>query len=338
VRRPSEASAPEPGPPAPEPPRRAVAVWLVVGVVAISTSPILVRVADLPALALAFWRCLAGALLLAPFALRGRAGRRAGPLERREVARLVAAGLFLAVHFALWNASLALTSVAASTTLVSCAPLFVGLGARFVGETTSRRAWFGIVLAVAGAVIIGLGDAIEGSVGGVRPEGSGEPQGGAPVDRGACCPTGRSAALLGDGMAFAGAAAMAAYLLLGRVARRRLPVSTYAASVYGVAAAVLLPACLLTGASLGGYPARSWLAVAGVIVGPQLLGHTVFNSLLATVSASVVAVAILTEPVGATALAWLLFGEFPAPSFWVGAPLVLAGVWLATTTSTSRRM
>ena len=45
----------------------------------------------------------------------------------------------------------------------------------------------------------------------------------------------------------------------------------------------------------------------------------------------VVAVAILTEPVGATALAWLLFGELPAATFWVGAPLVLAGVWLAAT-------
>ena len=139
------------------------------------------------------------------------------------------------------------------------------------------------------------------------------------------------APLLGDLLAFAGAAAMAGYLLLGRAARRRLPVSTYAASVYGVAAAMLLPACLLTGAQLGSYPAGSWLALAAIVAGPQLLGHTVFNGLLASVSASVVAVAILTEPVGATALAWLLFGELPAATFWVGAPLVLAGVWLAAT-------
>jgi drug/metabolite transporter (DMT)-like permease len=124
---------------------------------------------------------------------------------------------------------------------------------------------------------------------------------------------------------------MAGYLLLGRAARRRLPVSTYAASVYGVAAALLLPACLLSGAELGGYPAGSWLALAAIVAGPQLLGHTVFNGLLASVGASVVAVAILTEPVGATALAWLLFGELPAATFWAGAPLVLAGVWLAAT-------
>jgi drug/metabolite transporter (DMT)-like permease len=280
---------------------RAVALGLAVGIAAISTSPILVRVAHLPALALAFWRCLAGAALLAPFAARGR--RRGAPLGRAEAARLAAAGGLLAFHFALFNASLSFTTVASSATLVSCSPLFVGIGARLLGEAPGRRAWLGIGVAVAGAVVIGLGDA-------------------ATVDLG-------PRALLGDALAFAGAAMIAGYLLLGRVARRRLPVATYATAVYGVAAAVLLPACLLAGASLGGYRAGSWLALAGVVAGPQLLGHTVFNGLLARVRASVVAVVTLTEPVGATLLAWLLFREAPAAAFWVGAPLVLAGVWLA---------
>jgi drug/metabolite transporter (DMT)-like permease len=279
---------------------------MAIGVVAISTSPILIRVAAMPALALAFWRCLAGAAVLAPFAPRGQVGR----LARGDLLRLAAAGVCLAAHFALWNASLGLTTVAAATTLVSCAPLFVGVGSVFLGEAPSPRAWAGIVLATAGAVVIGLGDAA-GFGGG-------------------------SGAVLGDVLAFAGAIAMAGYLLLGRVARQRLPVSTYATSVYGVAAAVLLPACLLTGSSLGGYPAASWLALAGVVAGPQLLGHTVFNGLLATVSATVVALALLLEPVVATGLAWWLLDELPGPGFWAGAPMVLAGVWLATTGS--RRM
>ncbi|HKQ03290.1 MAG TPA: DMT family transporter [Actinomycetes bacterium] len=279
---------------------------MTVGTLAISTSPILIRVAAMPALALAFWRCLAGAVVVAPFAPRGRVGT----LDRADLARLAASGLFLAVHFALWNASLGLTTVAAATTLVSCAPLFVGLGSIFLGEAPSGRAWAGIALATAGAVVIGVGDTAAFG--------------------------GGTDAVWGDLLAFGGALAIAAYLLLGRVARRRLPVSTYAASVYGVAAAVLLPACLLTGTSLGGYQAKAWLALAGVVAGPQLLGHTVFNSLLASVSASVVAVVMLLEPVIATVLAWWLFDEVPGPSLWAGGPMVLAGVWLATTGS--RRM
>jgi drug/metabolite transporter (DMT)-like permease len=292
-------------------------VWMAVGVAAISTSPVLIRVAALPALAMAFWCCLAGAAVLAPFA-----PRRTVRLTRTDLLQLAASGVFLAAHFALWNASLGLTTVGAATTLVSSAPLFVGLGSVLLGEPPARLAWAGIILATLGAVVIGAGDAVlDGSVGGVRG--------------GALGPTGGSP-LAGDVLAFAGALAVAAYLLLGRVARRRLPVSTYAASVYGVAAAVLLPACLLTSADLGGYRAASWLALAGVVVGPQLLGHTVFNSLLAAVSASVVAVVMLLEPVIATALAWWLFSELPGPWFWAGAPMVLAGVWLATTGS--RRM
>ena len=277
----------------------ATAVGLAVGVAAISTSPILVRVAQLPAFALAFWRCLAGALLLAPFAVRG------GRPARGELRQLAGSGTLLALHFACFNASLAFTTVASATLLVSMSPLFVGLGAaRFLGEAPSRRGWLGIWLATGGAVVVALGD-----LGAVRLG---------------------ARALVGDLLAFAGALLIAGYLLIGRSARRRLPVAIYGAAVYGAAAVVLLPLCLATGAPLGGYRAGSWLALAAVVAGPQLLGHTVFNGLLSTLTAATVAVVILLEPVGATVLAWWLFREVPAGLFWVGAPLVLAGVWLAT--------
>jgi drug/metabolite transporter (DMT)-like permease len=299
-----------------------VATGIAVGIVAISTSPILVRVADVPALALAFWRCLAGALLLAPFALRwarragpraarggprvagpSGAGSRPGAVSRRDLGLLVLSGACLALHFSLWNASLALTTVASSTVLVACSPLFVGLlSGPLLGEPPSRLGWAGIGLTIAGAAVIATGDA-------------------GAVDLG-------PRALLGDAMAFGGAAAIGGYFLIGRSVRRRLPASAYAASVYGVAAALLLPACLLSGAALGGYPGRSWLAIGGVVAGPQLLGHTVFNALLATLTADTVAVIGLTEPVGATLLAWLVFQELPTAWFWPGAVVVLAGVWL----------
>ncbi len=319
------------------PPGPLVATGIAVGIVAISTSPILVREAHVPALALAFWRCLAGALLLAPFALRAGlrarraepegpggavlpegpggaavpegpggaavpAGSRGVPL-RRDLGWLALSGACLALHFSLWNASLALTTVASSTVLVACSPLFVGvLAGPLLGEPPSRLGWAGIGLTIAGAALIALGDA-------------------GAVDLG-------PRALLGDAMAFGGAAAIGGYFLIGRSLRRRLPATTYAASVYGFAAALLLPASLLSGAPLAGYSGRSWLVIGGVVVGPQLLGHTVFNALLATLTADAVAVIGLTEPVGATLLAWLIFQELPTRWFWPGAVLVLAGVWL----------
>jgi drug/metabolite transporter (DMT)-like permease len=285
-----------------------VPAGIAVGILAISTSPILVREAHVPALALAFWRCLAGALLLAPFALRR--GTRVRPTAR-DLGLLALAGACLALHFSLWNASLARTTIASSTVLVACSPLFVGvLAGPLLGEPPSRLGWAGIGLTISGAALIALGDAEA-------------------VDLGA-------GALIGDAMAFGGAAAIGAYFLVGRSLRRRLPASTYAASVYGVAAAVLLPASLLSGASLAGYTGRSWLAIGGVVAGPQLLGHTVFNALLATLTADAVAVIGLTEPVGATLLAWLVFQELPTRWFWPGAVLVLAGVWLGVRGTANR--
>ncbi len=300
-------------PSAPGLPRTTLLVALVVGVLAVSTSAILARIAmgdeagfvrsadgAASALAIAFWRTSIGSLALAPAAWRHR--RRSGTrLSRRRHLQLAAAGVALAAHFALFQGALALTTVASAVTLTTMSPLFVALGGWWLlGERTTRRAWLGMVVTIAGAVVIGVGDASEQTLG--------------------------AGALLGDGMALGAAVGATAYLLFGRSARRDTATSTYAAIVYGWAGLMLLPVCLLADVPLTGFSAGTWAAIAGIVVGPQLLGHTIFNHLLATLSATTVAIVILAEPVGAGLLAWLLLGELPAPLFAIGAPLVLLGV------------
>ena len=279
----------------------AVGTGLVVGVLAVSTASILIRVAEAPALSLAFWRCALGAVALAPFAARSRrSGPAITPPQRRQ---LIAAGLFLAAHFAAFISSLSFTTVASAAVLVTTAPLFVGLGAAvFLREPPSRTTWIGIVIAMAGALGIAAAD-LDGLAGGD--------------------------ALLGDALAFGGAALVAGYLIIGRSLRSVLPVSRYAASVYGVAAGTLLIAALASGAALWGYSGATWLAIAGLVLGPQLLGHTVFNSLLAVVAPTVIAVVVIAEPVGSTILAYLLLDEAPSPGFWFAAPLIVVGVWIS---------
>ena len=279
---------------------------LTVGVIAVSTAAVLVRVAAAPALALAWWRTGIAAVVLAPFAVRTRVR----PTGRQRLL-LGASGLLLGAHFALWFASLELTTVAASSVLVSLSPILVGAGSALaLREPPGRTAWFGLVLSVFGAVVF-VADDLGGAADGPR-------------------------ALLGDGLALAAAFAVAGYLLLGRHARRTLPVSVYGLWTYGSAALALLVVSVATGTNLGiapggtsGYPLVTWLAIAGLVVGPQLLGHTVFNLVMGRVSATVVAVVIIAEPVGATLLAALLLGEAPSGAFYVGTPLVLAGVLLA---------
>lgn len=304
--------------------RPVVGVGLLVGVVAISTSAILARVAmgadpgvtralpgAAPALAIAFWRTVGGALALAPLAIRHQRRART-PVTALDHRWLVLAGAALALHFALFQGSLALTSVASAVTLATASPVFVALGAWWVlREATTRRVRWGMVLTMVGAATIGIADATGHGPGAV--------------------------ALVGDVMALGSAVAMSAYLLTGRAARPRVGAATYSAIVYGWAGLGLGAICLALGVPLTGYRAATWLAIAGIVVGPQLLGHTVFNALLSRVTATVVALAVLAEPLGAGVLAWLLLGELPAPGFWLGGPLVLAGVGIAATRGSRRR-
>lgn len=297
-------------------PRPAVLLGLLIGAVAVSTSAILARVAmgedagvttaaagAAPALAVAFWRTALGALALAPLAARARRG--APPLNPVRRRQLLGSGLSLALHFALFQGALALTTVASAVTLVTMSPVFVALGGWWLlKERTTRRTLLGMGLTMVGAVVIGLGDA-------------------AAIDLG-------PQALLGDAMAFGGAMAITGYLLVGRVARRDVPATVYSCAVYTWAAAALLAVCLALGVPLAGYSSTTWLALLGIVAGPQLLGHTVFNTLLSSVPATVVSIVVLSEPVGAGLLAWLLLDELPAGAFAVGAPLVLVGVAVAT--------
>ena len=302
--------------------RPVVVLALVIGMVAVSTAAILARIAmgdapgiatagegAAPALAIAFWRTTLGSLALTPAAWRAQR-RAVRPLTRQRQQQLALAGLALALHFALFQGALTLTSVASAVTLTTMSPLFVALGGWWLlGERTSRRAWIGIAVTVLGALVIGFGDATGASFG--------------------------AGALLGDAMALGAAMGGSAYLLAGRAARRDTATSTYAAIVYAWAGVLLLPVCLATGTSLTGFDATTWLAIVGIVVGPQLLGHTVFNLLLSTLPATTVAIAILAEPVGAGILAWLVLGELPAPLFALGAPLVLLGVVVVIRSSES---
>lgn len=288
-------------------PRPAIYGGLVVGVLAVSTSAILaaVIIGDPPilrlALAAAFWRCFGGAVSLAPFGWRAR---RRHPVDRRTVRLLAISGVFLAVHFALFLGSLAFTTVASSTTLATMSPVFVALGGMwFLDEHPDRRTWIGMGLTMAGAIAIGLADAGQLALG--------------------------PRALLGDLMAFASAVAVTGYLLIGRRTRGTTHASIYSGIVYASASTVLLVVCLAAGAPLWGYTATQWWALAGLVVGPQLLGHTVFNTLMSSVRATVVSIAVLAEPVVATVLAWWLLSQLPAPLFFAAAPLVLVGVALA---------
>ncbi|MCP4227786.1 MAG: DMT family transporter [Actinomycetia bacterium] len=269
-------------------------VVLAIAIVAISSSAVLVQWAAASPVALAFWRTAGGAIILAWPSLR---------LGVRPTATqwpwLGLAGVALGVHFATWLASLELTSVAASVTLVSTAPLIMALHLLATGRNPSRSTWTAIIIAMVGTIIIAGGDLGSGSE-----------------------------AMTGDGLALIGAVMMAVYLSVGQRLRASLATATYASRTYAVAALSLVPIIVMFDIQAWGYDQTTWLAIGGMILGPQLAGHTAFNLLLKRLGSMTVSLALLAEPLGASILVWLFFGQLPPLAAVIGAPLVMAGLVL----------
>ena len=62
---------------------------------------------------------------------------------------------------------------------------------------------------------------------------------------------------------------------------------------------------------------------------PQLLGHMSLNWALRFLPATMVTIAILGEPVGASALAFIVLGELPTVLEVLGALLIFLGIGIA---------
>jgi drug/metabolite transporter (DMT)-like permease len=218
-------------------------------------------------------------------------------MTRRERVLAVVAGAFLAAHFAAWVPSLRYTSVASATALVATQPIWNGLVARGLGHHVPRRAWIGIGIAVAGAAALSGADFAVSS-----------------------------RALFGDALALAGAALAAAYVAVGGEVRRSVSTTAYTTICYGTASVLLLGVCLGARLHLTGYSGKTWLQLAALTVGPQLLGHSVINRVLRTTPATVVSLAILFEVPGAAFVAWLALDQTPPTSAIPGVALLLVGL------------
>jgi len=136
-------------------------------------------------------------------------------------------------------------------------------------------------------------------------------------------------AILGDLLATSGAIAASVYVLIGRRLRAGLSLVGYTFLVYGVAAFFLVVYMLISGNTPVGYPSQAYIWFILLALVPQLMGHSSFNWALGYVSAALVSVALLCEPVGATLLAYLLLGETPTTLKLFGAILILIGVYIA---------
>jgi drug/metabolite transporter (DMT)-like permease len=223
--------------------------------------------------------------------------RQFGKVTVREFRWSGLAAVALALHFACFITSLQLTSVAAATALVCLQSGWIAVFQLFRGVRHRWQVLVGLGMAFGGVV------AITGFDMGASPD-----------------------ALLGDMLAVAGGALAGLYTLSGGKARETMGTGTYTTLCYGMCAALVALLALATQQPLVGFNATGWLGIVAITVCAQLVGHTAFNHLLATMSPLLVSMIILLEIPGAALLAAAFLGEVLPGGTYAGLGLILVGL------------
>ncbi|TKV28988.1 DMT family transporter [Arthrobacter sp. NamB2] len=268
----------------------------ILGVIGVSASGPIMAATAAPVLAIAFWRNLLGAVLMGgPAAVCKRAEFAA--LTRADCRRLAIAAAALALHFACFITALKLTSVAAATALVCLQVAWIALFDALLGSRTQGTVVAGLAVAFVGVVIItGFDLSLSRE------------------------------ALLGDILALAGGALAGIYQMAGAAARRTLSTGTYTTLCYGACAVILLGMCAVTNQPIIGFTPAAWAGILAVTLLAQIMGHSVFNHLLAVMSPLVVSMIILLEIPGAAILAAVFLGEKLPAGTYGGLALILVGL------------
>lgn len=271
---------------------------LACGVGIIGFSAILIRVAEAPGMVAAFYRVGIGALVLTgPFLYAVRTGR--CKLPRQGVTMAVVGGLFFGLDVGLWATGVSISAAANPTLLANTAPVWVGLGAALIfRERQSRTFWFGLALALVGAMIV-LGQDLS------------------------------QASNFGLGSAFGLLAGIfyGAFALAAQQGRQFLNTLAYLYLFTLSAAVLLLGINLVLGYPLTGYPPPTWWAFLGLGAGTHVVGWLLINYVQGYLPASLVSPSLLAQPVITAVLARVLLAE--AFTLWqvVGAGVVLTGIY-----------
>jgi drug/metabolite transporter (DMT)-like permease len=285
--------------------REKVYLALVFGILCISSSSILVKdleLRGLPLLGVACYRMVFAAILLGIPAIIWQRRELFG-LDRTKLLVLITGGIFLALHFGSWTVSLHYIPVARSVLLVTCHPIFTALASRiFLKERLSARNIAAVVIAFGGIIVI--------------------------ISESAIGTSGNNLSLFGDMLALIGAIAIVGYIIIGKKLRAGMSLLSYSSIVYTTCALILWPASLLAGAHPQQFSANDYLLLIALAIVPTLGGHTVFNLLLKDVSATLISIAFLGEPLGAALLAWLRWGQIPSQFTIAGGLLVMLGIYL----------
>ena len=230
------------------------------------------------------------------------------PPSAKHKAVNVLSGAFLALHFVCWYLALAYTSVFSASALVCLQPLYAMLGAYVVFRQKPAR-----------SVALPLAVALIGSIVLILPSAKGGVEG----------------TFFGNVMAAAAGIFMAGYLMCGKYAMQKISLGGYATVAYGVCLALMSVFALIFKVSFV-LDAKVIFICLMLALSATLFGHTLINWSLPHVGAFFVTVVLLGEPVGASVVAFFMFGTVPGWIELMGGAMVIAGIAMFVMRSSRR--
>lgn len=271
---------------------------VLLGVIGVSLSAIFVRISTAPSIILVLYRVCIASLLLSPYVFI-KSRKELFELSLRDVLLCMVSGVFLGLHFTAYFTSLSFTSIASAVVLVDTEVFFVAFGSiLLLKERISKGTWGGILLTFTGSVIIAMADAGIGSD-----------------------------VIKGDILAFSGAFFMAVYTMIGAVCRKKISTTVYTFLVYTSSAVTMLMISIMKGIPLIGYDSINWISALGMAVFCTLMGHSIFSWGLKYLPSSFISTIKLLEPVFASILGLICFGEVPGVYVALGGIIVIIGIW-----------
>ena len=270
---------------------------LIIGLVAISTSPVIAKMLPLvPATVIAFWRMAIASALLWVYSVFFSYKS----VKSNNSILVYLAGASLAMHFIFWFGALKLTSIANTTVLGIVAPAFTLLIEKLVyGKKINAFSSIALIIVFIGCVIVQGSD-----LGSFSGEG------------------------LGNIMAIVSAVFLGIVFLIGSKARQEIGVLIYTKNLFSVSALVLLSCSLLLNNPVFNYSINNyfWLCMLGVV--PTLIGHTIFSYSIKYVSPTIITSIPLGEPIIASILAFVLFKEGVSSFVFMGGLVIAVGLIL----------
>ena len=275
---------------------------LFIGMLAISTSAILIRFSGSDPLVIGSYRQTFATLLFVPFLIKDK-GQEIRELPQQRIVEMAITGVLLGGHFGFFISSVKATSIAASVLLGTCHIVYVAIiGWLFLGERLNSKAIKGTIIALVGILVLFGGDLVQ--------------------DPGN---------FHGNILAFVSGILAGLYYLSGRKLRKEISLPLYALVVYFFSALTMWSVVIIQDLNYRNLTMDEIQLFILMALIPTLLGHTMQNWALGFLPAYIVSISLLSEPIGSGILAWIIFSEMPSIGVFIGGLVVLIGVYVVTT-------